>query len=184
MRQLHQTFLAGWHASSVRALNHIRVNQEVNQDDKSAAKTRLLIVDDEPAVCRALQRVLRMEGFEVVCALTCHEAMELLYERHVGLMLLDINVAHENGWDLCRRALANFPDLLVVAITAKPDQEVEAMESGAHALMEKPLDLPRLLKTINKLVAGKSTICPLQKSTNPEPLVLKTAAAGSLAEVK
>jgi DNA-binding response OmpR family regulator len=155
MRQVHQRILAGWHAISIPAREHIRASQELNQADKQAAATRLLLVDDEPAVRSALGRMLRLEGFDVVCASNCREALENLYEWPIGLVLLDINVANENGWDLCRRARSQFPELRVVAITAKPDQEAAAAASGAHALMEKPLDLPRLLEVMYGLLAEK-----------------------------
>ncbi len=155
MRQLHQRILTGWHATSIPAHQHIRASQEVNQADKPAATTRLLLVDDEPAVRSALERVLSLEGFEVVCASNCHEALESLYEWPISLTLLDINVANENGWDFCRRARSQFPELRVIAITAKPDQQAAALAAGADALMEKPLDLPHLLKVIYDLLAEK-----------------------------
>jgi PleD family two-component response regulator len=80
MRQAHHRILAGWHAGSLRTPKHIRASQEVNQADKPAAKTRLLLVDDEPAVRNALERMLRMEQFDVVCASDCREALESMDE--------------------------------------------------------------------------------------------------------
>jgi DNA-binding response OmpR family regulator len=125
-----------------------------NQADKSVASKRLLIVEDEPTVRDALQRVLRVEGFEVRVASNGREALEQLHKEAIALILLDINVADENGWELCRRMRAEKPDLRVIAMTARPDQAAAALAADADALMEKPLDLPVLLDTVRRLSAA------------------------------
>ena len=130
-----------------------------NQADKSAATKRLLLVEDEPAVRDALQRVLRVEGFEVMAASNGREALEQLHKEAIALILLDINVADENGWELCRQMRAVKPELRVIAMTARPDQGAAALVAGVDALMEKPLDLPALLDAVRRI-----SLAPVQSS--------------------
>lgn len=151
------------------ALGNHRVSQTSNQADKSVAKKRLLLVDDEPAVRDALQRVLEVEGFDVVAVANCHDALARLDEWDANLVLLDVNVAAESGWDLCRHVLADNPELHVIVITARPDQAAAALEFGVDALMEKPLDLPSLLQTIRGLLAEETAGQRLLGAKNPYP---------------
>lgn len=125
-----------------------------NQADKSAAAKRLLLVEDEPTVRDALQRVLRVEGFEVLAAANGAEALAQLHKEAIALILLDINVAEESGLDLCRQMRSQRPELRVIAMTARPGQGPAAAAAGADALMEKPLDLPALLEAVRRLLVA------------------------------
>jgi two-component system nitrogen regulation response regulator NtrX len=121
----------------------------MNQVHKIAR--RLLIVDDEPTICAALARVLRLEGYDVRTAGSCLEAKELLLNQPVDLLLLDINLEDENGWESYRRLIDFGPEHRVLVITARPDQAQGALVAGVK-LMQKPLDLPLLLKTVAQLL--------------------------------
>ena len=64
------------------------------------------------------------------------------------LVLLDITMPDRDGWDVYDLINSTHPLVPVIVITAKPDQFRQASELGVDALMEKPLDLPLLLRTI------------------------------------
>ena len=128
---------------------------EVNQAHKLAGKRRVLIVDDEPAICDSLQRVLELEGFSVESVFNAATALARLQEGKTDLLLLDINLAGENGWDVCRQARADKPSLRVIIMTARPGQGTLALANGVDELMEKPLDLPVLVDTMRKLLPGR-----------------------------
>jgi len=116
-------------------------------------KQRILLVDDEPGVRRMLLRVLEEEGYAVVPAANGVEALELAASRAPDLALLDLNLPLQNGWDTFERLTTEHPLLPVIIITARPNQLFPALAAGAGALMEKPLDLPKLLRTISDLLA-------------------------------
>jgi DNA-binding response OmpR family regulator len=116
-------------------------------------KKKILLVDDDPGVRRMLQRVLEEEGFFVVPAPNGVEALARARDTALDLMLLDLNLPVQNGWDTPKQLAAEDLLLPVIIITARPNQLFPALASGADALMEKPLDLPKLLRTIRELLA-------------------------------
>ena len=114
---------------------------------------RILLVDDDLGVRRMLQRVLEEEDYVVVPAADGMEALRAAASRAPDLVLLDLNLPLKNGWDTFERLTTDNPRLPVIIITARPNQLFPALASGAAALMEKPLDLPKLLRTIQDLLA-------------------------------
>lgn len=147
-------FSRDWHTASIcRRL--LGWGAGVNQAHKSGGKSRVLVVDDEPAICDSLQRVLEMEGFNVVAVFNGRDAFAQLQQQKPQLLLLDLNLAGESGWDVCRRARAENPALRVIIMTARPGQGALALAAGADKLMEKPLDLPELLETMRGLLPDR-----------------------------
>jgi DNA-binding response OmpR family regulator len=115
-------------------------------------KARVLLVDDDRSVLDALGAVLESEDFDVVRAADGHEAVQKFLEHRTDIVLLDLNMPVKGGWDTCERLTTINPLLPIIIITARPDAHTSARAVGA-ALMQKPLDLPRLLKTIHELLA-------------------------------
>jgi DNA-binding response OmpR family regulator len=115
-------------------------------------KTKILLVDDDPAIREMLGRVLVEQGYEVLPAANGRDALDLAEERQIDLVLLDLNLPIKNGWDTFEQLTARNPLMPVVIITARPNQIFPALAAGAGALMEKPLDFPKLLETISDLL--------------------------------
>src|SRR5262245_37062164 len=115
-------------------------------------KAKILLLDDDAAIREMLGRVLAEENYLVIPAATGLEALELAAATEFDLVLLDLNLPGASGWDVYERLTAENPLLPVIVITARPNQLFPAVGAGAGALMEKPLDLPRLLRTINELL--------------------------------
>jgi len=116
-------------------------------------KLKILLVDDDPGVRRMLQRVLEEEDYVVVAAANGSKALETAKSAAPDLALLDLNLPVQNGWETLEQLATENPLLPVIIITARPNQLFPALASGAGALMEKPLDLPKLLRTIRDLLA-------------------------------
>ncbi|MHA3772582.1 response regulator [Verrucomicrobiota bacterium sgz303538] len=116
-------------------------------------KARILVVDDDDAVLSAICGVLDSENYTTVAARDGQEAVRLFYQHHIDLVLLDLNMPRKQGWDAFERLSAINPLLPVILITARPDQYPLAAAAGIGALMEKPLDIPRLLVLIDELLA-------------------------------
>jgi len=70
----------------------------------------------------------------------------------VDLVLLDLNMPVKNGWDTFERLTAANPLVPVIVITGRPNQLFTAVGAGVGALLEKPLDIPRLLQTVSALL--------------------------------
>jgi DNA-binding response OmpR family regulator len=119
---------------------------------RKLVKKKLLLVDDDPSVREALANVLIGEGYEVVQAGDGVEALELASKIPLDLVLLDLNLPKKNGWDTFEILTRQNPRVPVVIITARSNQLFPALASGVGALMEKPLDLPKLLQTIRNLL--------------------------------
>jgi DNA-binding response OmpR family regulator len=127
----------------------------VNQVHKSVVNGRIVVVDDEPAICDSLQRLLELEGFNVVAVFNAADALAQLRQVKTDLLLLDVNLAGESGWDLCRLAREENPSLHVIIMTARPGQGTKAVTAGVDKLMEKPLDLPVLVETMRRLLSDR-----------------------------
>ncbi|SRR6266540_303914 len=116
-------------------------------------KKRILLADDDPAVRSLLARALETEGFEVVQAKTGREAVSDLLHHRPDLALLDLKMPDKDGWEAYELMEKLDPLFPVILITALPNQLERAMRLGIDALMEKPLDLPLLIRTIRVLLA-------------------------------
>src|SRR5437879_563289 len=115
-------------------------------------KPRLLLVDDDPGIQEMLGRLLTSEGYLVLPAVTGQQALDLAAASPIDLVLLDLNLPVKNGWDTFERLTAENPLLPVIIITARPNQLFPTLASGVGALMEKPLDFPKLLEAIRFLL--------------------------------
>jgi CheY-like chemotaxis protein len=116
-------------------------------------KPTILVVDDDPAVRHMLCRLLDEENYKVIAAASGPEALQTASRNGPQLVLLDLNLPGKNGWDTFEQMSQEIPLTPVIIITARPNQLFPALASGVGALMEKPLDLPRLLHTIAELLA-------------------------------
>ncbi|HXJ60102.1 MAG TPA: response regulator [Verrucomicrobiae bacterium] len=114
---------------------------------------RILLVDDDAGVRGSLSDVLVSEEYVVIPANDGQQAIELAGTVPFDLVILDLNMPRKNGWDTFEELTRRHPLLPVVIVTARPNQLFTAVGAGAGALLEKPLDIPTLLRTIKWLLA-------------------------------
>lgn len=119
-------------------------------------KNKVLVADDDASVRESLRKVLHGEGYEVVSAANGAEAVELFRREQdrIDLLLVDLNMPLKNGWATLDRLTETHPALAVVVVTGQPNQLEMAEAAGVNALVEKPIDVPALLKLIQELLAG------------------------------
>ena len=115
-------------------------------------KPNILLVDEDLPVRQALERALSVENFQVVFAATGHEAVQRFGEYHIDVLLLGLN-SRDGGWDTVLRLTALKPLLPVIITTARPGQPTTENARAVDAWMEKPLDLPVLIQTLNELAS-------------------------------
>jgi DNA-binding response OmpR family regulator len=124
-----------------------------NGENPGRSKNRLLVVDDDASVRELLARVLQGEGYSVQTAVNGTEALDIAAAAPLDLVLLDLTMPGRNGWDTFAKLRTENPLLAVIIITARPNQFFTAVGAGVGALLEKPLDFPKLLETVSSLLA-------------------------------
>lgn len=115
-------------------------------------REKVLVVDDEKSIREALSKLLQAENYNVRLAETGQEAIERFGTEAIDLLLLDLNLPGGNGWSTLGWMAKVNPLLPVIIITGRANQREVAEKSGADALMEKPLDVPKLLEAIRQLL--------------------------------
>jgi two-component system KDP operon response regulator KdpE len=105
----------------------------------SAAAQRILVVDDEPQILRALRVVLRDGGFEVVPAETAAEALDRAAVRPPQAAIIDLMLPDMDGVELTRllREWSEMP-ILVLSAVGEEEQKVRALQAGADDYITKP----------------------------------------------
>ena len=111
----------------------------------------VLIADDDAVVRGSLAAVLQSEGYEVYEASNGIEAVDHAIKHKPDLVLLDLNMPHADGWTVFSELDRVTPLLPVIVITARPNQYQEAVRVGMDAFMEKPLNIPVLVKAVKRL---------------------------------
>ena len=114
-------------------------------------KERVLLIDDDPAVRESLGLALESEGYQVLLAANGEEGLHRFYDGYVDIVLLDLSTPVLNGWDTFERITAVNPFIPIIIITARTDQYEKAATAGVTALMEKPLYIPALVRTIDRI---------------------------------
>lgn len=115
-------------------------------------KPRLLLADDDRGIRESLSKLLRGVGYDVTLATNGGHVLETVYHHSFHVLLLDLNMPEMDGWETLARVTQLRPHLPIVVITAQPNQRDWLARGGARALMEKPLDLPLLLQTLQDLL--------------------------------
>jgi len=145
--------------TQTRGPNHPRQPIPLHKPDARPAPgsarhgKRILLVDDDPTVRDSLNDVLVSEGYFVVPAENGQQALDLVNKSSIDLVLLDLNMPVKNGWDTFERLTAEHPLIPIIIVTARPNQLFTAINAGAGALLEKPMDIPMLLRTMERLFA-------------------------------
>lgn len=116
---------------------------------------RLLIVDDEPQIRELLGLYLEQKGFEISRAGTSQECLDLVASSESELVVLDINLAEEDGLKLLTQIKVQHPDTKVVMLTGMgfdDDLLREALSRGADGYVSKMLPFDELLAAIRRVL--------------------------------
>ena len=127
---------------------------------------RILIADDDPVVRGSLAAVLESENYIVKEARNGIEAVTQAIKLVPGLVLLDINMPHWDGWTAFSQLERVTPLLPVIVITARPNQYEKAVRLGVDAFMEKPLNIALLIRAIRRLTREEGSL-RMRRITNP-----------------
>ena len=130
-----------------------------------AAGARVLVVDDEESIRRALGKFLRSRGFEVVTVDSGDAALKALAEHHFVLMLCDVRMPGLSGVDVVPLALDTDSELAVMMLTAVNDAPTatEALGSGAMDYLMKPIELSDLESAIERALHKRGLLIQQHK---------------------
>jgi len=117
-------------------------------------KRKLLVVDDEQLILQIISDIFSNEGYEVITALNCDRALNLLKGDLFHVVLTDIRMPEKNGINLLDRIRTFNPDIPVIIMTgyASLETAVEAVKHGAFDYLSKPLDFNKLKSIIKHAV--------------------------------
>jgi two-component system response regulator MprA len=115
---------------------------------------RILVVDDDLAVRRSIDRALRLEGYEVVTVSSGGEALETLAQASPDALILDLQLPDVDGLQVCRQMRSAGDDTPVLMLTARQeiDDRVQGLDAGADDYLVKPFALAELLARLRALL--------------------------------
>jgi CheY-like chemotaxis protein len=134
-----------------------------NKDLAQAPETRslkVLVIDDSITLLRVLQEGLEEFGHTIIGAQSGHEALEILEDTPVDVIVCDLGMPDMNGWDVGKavhdifsqgRTRTKIPFILLTGWAARLTPEDTRPEAGVDAILEKPIDLIALAKKVSEL---------------------------------
>jgi DNA-binding response OmpR family regulator len=108
-------------------------------------KGKLLIIEDDSDLVRALELYFSGAGYEIISAEDGREGLQKLYDERPSIVILDIALPKMDGWDVCRR-IRDLSDVPIVMLTARTqeDERVKGLRLGADDYIVKPFSLKEL----------------------------------------
>ena len=135
--------------------------------------TRILIVDDEPAIADTLAYALRTEGYATECATLGRDALTALGQpdHAIALVVLDVGLPDMSGFDVCRE-LRRHSDVPVIFLTARADEvdRIVGLEIGADDYVPKPFSPREVASRVRAILRRARPAAPPQ-----EPAVAQSA---------
>jgi two-component system, NtrC family, response regulator HydG len=119
---------------------------------KSKNVGKVLVVDDEPNMRKTLSAILRDEGYEVQTADNGEQAVELCKQHLFDVVLMDVRMPKLDGVEAFRRIRRHQEGVRVILMSAYREDQLkrEALDDGAIAFIDKPLDVERVIRLIGE----------------------------------
>ncbi len=123
-----------------------------------AMATKVLVVDDEPQIVRALRINLSVRGYEVITAATGGAALRAAADRHPDVVILDLGLPDIDGIEVLA-GLRGWTSAPVIVLSARTDSadKVEALDAGADDYVTKPFGMDELLARLRAAVRRGAT---------------------------
>jgi len=137
------------------------INRTVAEHSTSR-KTRILIVEDEPAMVAGLRDNFEYEGYEVISAADGAEGLERALADNPDLVVLDVMMPRMSGLDVCKQLKARRPSLPIIMLTARGQEidKVVGLELGADDYVTKPFSIRELMARVKAVLRRVSTHAP------------------------
>jgi len=125
-----------------------------------ATPTRILVVDDELDHAEAMAESLGRVGYRVSLATSGEEAIRIVKEGEIDIILTDLVMGEVSGIDLLKEARLSVPDIVVIVISGRGGVEaaVEAMQQGAATYLQKPLNIDAVRQVVAQQVEKQALV--------------------------
>jgi DNA-binding NtrC family response regulator len=125
-----------------------------------AQPTRILVVDDETAICNNCMKILTKAGHEVACAHNGQDALALVDQTLFDVVLTDLKMSRLGGMEVLRRVKEMAPDTMVIVITgfSTVSSAVEVMKLGAFDYLPKPFTPEELRTVVGQALQARGTM--------------------------
>ncbi len=115
----------------------------------------ILVVEDDPDIGMMLKMMLEYKGYAVTVSERAEQANDVLHNKEVDLIIMDMLLSGANGIDICAQlkkdsATAHLP---VIMISAHPNAREICLGAGADDFIEKPFEMDGLLNKVNSLIS-------------------------------
>lgn len=123
-------------------------------------KFNILVVDDEKNIREGLGQALELEGYKVFLAADGIEALNIINDDIVDIVIADLKMPRLSGEELLKRVVASYPTVPVIILTGHGTIEtaVQAMRNGAYDFLTKPLDLNRLSLLVKRALSTRELV--------------------------
>ena len=130
----------------------------------SAARPTVFVVDDDHSVRRAIDRLLRAEGFGVETFASGEEFLESLADDRTGCVILDVRMPGLSGFEVIERLAARARSLPVILVTGHGDasMEMSAKGLGCAAFLSKPVECDALVAAVRGAMALTAGPAPVE----------------------
>jgi DNA-binding response OmpR family regulator len=147
----------------------------------TGAKHVVLAVDDDLNNLKLVSASLTLEGYEVVCASSGEEGLEVLEQRQIDLLLLDVRMPGLDGLEVCRRVraqqrFARMPIVFLTADNADVEHMIAGLDAGGDEYLTKPISRRMLSARVRNLLR-------LANADRERQLLLQVAQSEKLAAV-
>ena len=131
--------------------------------------TTVLVVDDEPAITRALTAALEARGYRVTQATNGLDALDRAASDGPAIIILDLGLPDIDGIEVCRR-IRQWSQAPIIVLTAEgaDDRKVTALDEGADDYVTKPFSMPELLARVRVALRHRRSV-----SESPDDAVLR-----------
>jgi two-component system phosphate regulon response regulator OmpR len=125
-------------------------------------KQQILVVDDDPEICKLLARYLEEQGFRVLVATSCRALRQRLVTSQIDLVVLDVMLPDGSGLELCRDLRAERCDVPIILLTAlKEDVDrIIGLEIGADDYLGKPFNPRELVARLRAVLRRRTELLP------------------------
>lgn len=142
-------------------LAFLRENEMPIPDDLRGVTNRVLIVEDEPPMAKAIQRVLKRGGFETTVASDGFSAGAMVAMLNPAVVTLDLMIPGIQGLEVLRfiRSTPRLKDVKILVLSGMPQRDLdEALAAGADDVLAKPFDNDTLLRKVAQLTGAQPSV--------------------------
>jgi len=131
-----------------------RAQEKLAEKEELSYRNRLLLIDDDEEIVKRLKKFLEKEGYEVLCAYSGNEGLNIIENHKIDVVITDIQMDDMNGIEVLQRAKKLYRDIEGIVVTGFKDQElaIKSLRAGAIDYITKPVNLDEILFSIKNAI--------------------------------